>query len=461
MRFWTCYGLEPENINIVDEISNNTRVCSDHFPEESFTKSLCGIRKLKEGVVPTVFTWSSIKPGRRKIVRTASNVATTTGGEDALGEELDESSHSVGQDPQEDIACTSSEVQTSVPYADHDYTQRPLSLEEQLQEACKTVARQEEEISTLRSNQFLLKRFQCDDKQIQFYTGFRDYSTLKAAFTALQPTAEHMVRWSQAQKAKQASEHIRQGFNVQSLALIDQFFLYLCRVRLGCLQQDLANRFNVSQSTVSRICITWTNFLYFMLGSLLIWPSRESVNDLMPQCFKSTFPKTRVILDCTEIHVQKPSSKVLNSEIYSHYKGTTTLKSLIGISPSGLITFVSDLYTGSISDKEITRKSGILSLLEEGDQVMADKGFLIGDLLSDINVSLVIPPFLGPNAQFSEEEVRQTQEIARLRIHVERAIRRIKEYHIFDRTLHMTVMGSVNQLWSVCASLTNLQGPLF
>ena len=68
----------------------------------------------------------------------------------------------------------------------------------------------------------------------------------------------------------------------------------------------------------------------------------------------------RVILDCTEIHVQRPSSKVLNSEMYSHYKGTTILKSLIGISPLGLITFVSDLYTGSISDKEMTTKSGIL-----------------------------------------------------------------------------------------------------
>ena len=92
---------------------------------------------------------------------------------------------------------------------------------------------------------------------------------------------------------------------------------------------------------------------------------------------------------------------------------------------------------------------------------MAAKGFVIGDLLSDINASLVIPPFLGANAQFSEEEVRQTQEIARLRIHVERAMRRIKEYHIFDRTFYMTVLGSVNQLWSMCARLTNLQGPSF
>ena len=92
---------------------------------------------------------------------------------------------------------------------------------------------------------------------------------------------------------------------------------------------------------------------------------------------------------------------------------------------------------------------------------MADKGFLIKDLLSERQASLVITPFLGPSGHFTAEEVRKTQAIARLRIHVERAIRRIKEYHIFDKVLPMTLVGSVNQLWAVCALLTNFQGPLF
>ena len=47
----------------------------------------------------------------------------------------------------------------------------------------------------------------------------------------------------------------------------------------------------------------------------------------------------------------------------------------MGISPTGTCTFVSSLYTGGISDKEITRSSGILDLIEPGDSVMADKGF--------------------------------------------------------------------------------------
>lgn len=282
---------------------------------------------------------------------------------------------------------------------------------------------------------------------------------------SLQPTAESMLRWNQAQKLvkqdKTPQETARVGFRAESLCLFDQFFLFLCRVREGALEESLAERFHVSQSTVSRIVITWANYLFFMLGSLPIWLHRSAVNAMMPLCFKDTFPRTRVILDCTEIYIEKASSKVINSETYSNYKGSTTLKGLIGVCPSGEITFVSSLYQGSISDKQITKQSGILSLLEEGDEVMADKGFLIGDLLSPINASLVVPPFLNQRRQFTREEVTTTQQIARLRIHVERAIGRIKQHHVFDGVLPLSLLGTVNQLWYVCAMLTNFQGPLF
>jgi len=51
----------------------------------------------------------------------------------------------------------------------------------------------------------------------------------------------------------------------------------------------------------------------------------------------------------------------------------------LGIAPSGSVKFVSQLYTGGISDKEIIKQYGILILLERGDNVMADSGFVIND----------------------------------------------------------------------------------
>ena len=282
---------------------------------------------------------------------------------------------------------------------------------------------------------------------------------MRAVFLSLEPTAQSMVRWNQAQKRPDQDMQMGFSFRTESLCLIDQFFLFLCRVKEGAFEESLAGRFNVSQATVSRVLLTWTNYLFFMFGSLNIWLHRDAVDKLMPQCFKEHFPRTRVILDCTEIYIERASSKVINSEMYSNYKGRTTLKGLIGVCPSGQITFVSNLFEGSISDKAITRESGILPLLEPGDEVMVDKGFLITDLLP-VNVGLVIPAFLRQKGQLTQEEVTSTQKIARLRIHVERAIGRIKQYHIFDGVLPLTLLGTINQLWYVCAMLTNFQGPL-
>lgn len=181
----------------------------------------------------------------------------------------------------------------------------------------------------------------------------------------------------------------------------------------------------------------------------------------MPKTFKDTYPSVRVIIDCTEIKVQTPSSLTLHSEFYSNYKSATTLKGLIGISPTGSVTFVSALYTGSISDREITRRSGLIELLERSDGVMADKEFTIEELLTPQNCTLNIPPFLREKPQFSADDVKKTQEIAKLRIHVERAIRRAKEFHLFDSIVPLSLFSSINQLWTVCCILTNFKGPLF
>ena len=72
-----------------------------------------------------------------------------------------------------------------------------------------------------------------------------------------------------------------------------------------------------------------------------MWSSRQTVDAYMSDVFKDKYEATRVILDCTEIDVQRPSSLGLNTEIYSYYKSTTTLKALVGITLSGAVSFVS------------------------------------------------------------------------------------------------------------------------
>ena len=200
--------------------------------------------------------------------------------------------------------------------------------------------------------------------------------------------------------------------------------------------------------------------MYLRFEVLNIWPSRETVNRTMPEDFRKAYPSTRVVIDCTEVKCAMPSSLLLNSKLFSAYKNHTTLKGLVGISPSGAITFISQLYTGSISYREIVERSGMLDLpFNEGDSMMADKGFTISGILP-LGVSLNIPPFLGTSTQMPAEDVVRTQEIARLRIHVERAINKIKIFLIWDSLIPLNLFGIANQMWSFCAFLCNIQDPI-
>ena len=302
-------------------------------------------------------------------------------------------------------------------------------------------------------SKFGLERFSADDDSIKFYTGFPTYKHLKIFYEFVKPNAETIV-YCYASGARPSRPEIR------SMQHIDEMFLFLVRLKLGLFEQDLAHRFQIHMSSVSRKVTTWANYLYFILGGQCIWPSKNEIQNNMPEAFHHLYPTTRVILDCTEIFVQTPTSLLLQSQLYSSYKSNTTLKGLIGITPHGAVSFISSLYTGSISDREITRCSGILDLLEHGDSVMANKGFNIEDLLKEKGVGLNIPPFLQSQAQFSAQDVHETKTIAKLRIHVERAIRRIKEFHFFDSDVPLSTLGSVNQLYTVGCLLTNFQGPL-
>ena len=81
------------------------------------------------------------------------------------------------------------------------------------------------------------------------------------------------------------------------------------------------------------------------------------------------------------------------------------------------MTFVSDMWEERASDREITDKSSLLQLLAKGDNVIADCGFDIQDLLAPLRVSLNITPFMDKHPQMSSVDVIKNRRIAEARIH--------------------------------------------
>ena len=481
-------------------ITDSTKVCSLHFKNEHLKKSLA-IGRLSY-VDGAVFEWKRCSPQKRPpptprdnsasiqnkkqnkrkgSARTSLYMIAVAGpsteflsidATDSLNEFFLESNSE---------AEGSETVTTDNQLSYNDLRKKLAKMEQLLEESRTKNAKLEAEVEKVRTHAFkisekcanLEKRiFTVDnftsDEDITFYTGFPSYDVFMATYNYFNPgqNGENIRFWHSVSNDVDPEYYEREPElgvgpgRPRTLNAKEEFFLVMCRLRQGFPERHLRHLFHISQSTVSRIVISWLNFMYLRFGQLNIWPSRKVVDDNMPQDFKGKYPNTRAIIDCTEIKCQMPSSLLLNSELFSSYKNNTTLKGLIAISPAGHISFISQLYTGSISDREITERSGFLDLsFEANDAVMADKGFTIQDLLP-VGVSLNIPPFLGSSAQMPAEDVVKTQEIASLRIHVERAINKIKNFHIWDGVVPLSLFGIVNQMWTVCAHLCNVQDPI-
>ena len=72
---------------------------------------------------------------------------------------------------------------------------------------------------------------------------------------------------------------------------------------------------------------------------------------------------------------------------------------------------------------------------------------------------LNVPPVMKSNSQMAAEDVILTKKFAHLRIHVERAIGRIKEYYILQSVLPAAMLDIINQVVFVCCMLSNFNPP--
>uniref|UniRef100_A0A6P7GXP4 Uncharacterized protein LOC114342006 n=1 Tax=Diabrotica virgifera virgifera TaxID=50390 RepID=A0A6P7GXP4_DIAVI len=221
--------------------------------------------------------------------------------------------------------------------------------------------------------------------------------------------------------------------------------------------------FSIHRTTVSRIFYSTLDNLAEATATLVFWPDKLSVRATMPDCFKPNYSNTRVIIDCTEFKIDVPSAVDHRVYCYSNYKKGFTLKVLIGITPSGFICFKSPAAGGRKSDSQITIESGLIDLLEEEDVVLADKGFPDIQTVIDSQgkkILLVMPPFLERKKEFSQEETEQTYTIARVRIHVERIMQRLKTYNILNK-IPEYLFDNVDDIIHICCVLVNLQPPIF
>lgn len=436
------------------DLPKNCHVCSIHFFDGKPTK---------ENPVPTLFLTVSTNTlptpkSRRPHKRSTSECQKST--------EIKKKLFEIGS-----------------PFEEHSYC--ALNPEGSLNEigsltkdiGCNTEDQEPEPIPV----QFAHITRECD---VCTFTGLEGPEMFKAIFYLLKPKAAIMNYWDGQKKTlrlrkRASSVELAQSllaspdFNIdpvllpitksgpkRKLSLEQEMLLTLMKIRMNLLNDDLAHRFQISSGKVSQIFITWIKLMSKELSTLIIWPSRSQIRATLPECFRKLFPKTRTIIDCSEVFMDTPSSLEVQACLWSDYKHHCTVKFLVCITPNGAVSWISPLYGGRSSDIHIVRDSGFLKLLEPFDQVMADRGFKIKTDLALQQCTLSIPPSAAKGNQMVAKNVTNTSNIANVRIYVEQAIKRMKEFRMLKHQQPLLYLPIMNDILRVISAFVNLKRPL-
>ena len=198
----------------------------------------------------------------------------------------------------------------------------------------------------------------------------------------------------------------------------------------------------------------------------VVWPEREVLQKTMPMQFRKHFgTRCAVIIDCFEVFIERPSNLRARAATWSSNKHHNTVKFLLGITPQGVISFISKAWGGRVSDKHITKHCSFLKHLLPGDLVLADRGFDIQSCVGSVCAEVKIPAFTKGRSQLSPTDVEDTRKLACVRIHVERVIGLVRQkYTILSGTIPIDFLTSkdhenvstIDKIAHVCCALANL-----
>ena len=327
-----------------------------------------------------------------------------------------------------------------------DCSKSVKELQDQLADCTKTIDELSEQVTAgTPLPPFCEKSFVSDDFTLT-HTGLPNFKVLKAIFNHVSKTLP--------------------SDGVTKLSHFQEFVCVLLKLKTDLPNKLLAYNFGVSASTISRIILKWLTQMDIRLKGLIMWPDRDSLRKTMPACFQKLFrKKVAVIIDCFEVFIERPSNLQARAMTWSNYKHHNTIKVLMGITPQGVISFISESWGGRVSDKYLTEHCGFLKKLLPGDIVLADRGFDIADSVGVMQAALHIPAFTKGKSQLSAEEIEQTRTIANVLIHVERVIGSVRQkFKILQSTLpiHFLITRKgedtplIDRIIRVCCALNNI-----
>lgn len=246
---------------------------------------------------------------------------------------------------------------------------------------------------------------------------------------------------------------------------IPKHYVMLClnKIRLDLKFRHLTDDYGISPPNLSKIFMKNIPLIAKFLRPFIVELDKDIIKKNLPMAFRHNYNNVSCIIDCLEIEVQKPSKAVNQAMTWSDYKKANTIKYLISCTPNGLVNYISPGFGGRASDTCIVESCDFIKTLKSGMVVMADRGFKhVEQYLKKSNISLVRPPSVETGVKMTKSEAKLTKQIASLRIHIERIIRRLREFYMLrpHSCINLKFLKILDEIMIIACALINLQGSL-
>ena len=115
-------------------------------------------------------------------------------------------------------------------------------------------------------------------------------------------------------------------------------------------------------------------------------------------------------------------------------------------------------YGGRVQDKDIVESSGFLSVAPKNCSVLADRGF---KCMGNHGINFIVPPSKPRGRIFSLAKITMTKQVASLRVHIERVIKRLRDFRLLQQRCNNDILKSLDHVVIVAGELVNLDNPIF
>lgn len=215
----------------------------------------------------------------------------------------------------------------------------------------------------------------------------------------------------------------------RALSFFRRVHLALCYLKLNTCQAALAEMFQTSQSTASRVICAVTAAVAAALGAHV--PTADDLH-----------PDEQLVIDGTLLPCWSWRG---HRELYSGKHRTTGHNVQVAVRADGMLMWVSDPLPGSVHDSKAIRESGVLEMIPEGSPWLhiGDKGYL--------GVGMLTPkrkPMLG---HLTEQERENNKVINSSRAVVERTIAQVKTWRILHTDYRRPLDTQATTLTAVLA----------